>query len=166
METAALLLLWQLWGMGNDEPWKRYQPPIFAAEGGRIKKKEKKEEKDDDFDVIPLEGAQFFVPTYDPKGKSGWPKIPAPDVPGQYESVAREIRRQQAEESERRRTYNSMMRGIELGTVPKVNPQAWDNFIANTPRSTNIEDRRTADPTMQGDVSIPSHQEGGRAVYQ
>src|SRR5262245_36818403 len=159
METAALLLLWQLWGMGNDEPWKRYQPPpIFAAEGGRIKKKKEKEEKDDDFDVIPLEEAQFYIP-YDPRGTKTWPKAPTPDFPGRYAGVGRELMRQtrKAEEAAMADAVPKELFGMGM----RVNPQNWDNFIANTPRSTHIEDRRFYDPTKDETTGTTGFEEGG-----
>jgi hypothetical protein len=112
--------------------------------------------------VNPLEALlpQFFIP-YDPTGTKTWPKAPAPDYPGRYAGIGREIQRQQRKEEEARYAFPGV-----LGKAMPINPQNWDNFLANTPRSTNIEDRRFSDPTMQGDVSIPSYQEGGRAVYQ
>jgi len=49
--------------------------------------------------------------------------------------------------------------------MPRINPQNWDNFIANTPRSTHIEDRRFYDPTKDETTGTTGFEEGGRAVH-
>jgi len=158
MEAAAILLLWQMIGNGIDEPWRRHLPPALFAEGGRTKKKKK------DDDEIALE-PQFYVPN-DPKGTKTWPKAPDPEVRGGYTSVGREMMRQQREEWEaNRRGYNVPKRLFEtLGL--RINPQNWDNFIANAPRSTNIEDRRFSDPTRDETVGGAGYDEGGRVYFQ
>jgi hypothetical protein len=37
-----------------------------------------------------------------------------------------------------------------IGNAVRINPQAWERFLRESPRSTHVEDRRQNDPTMFG----------------
>lgn len=74
---------------------------------------------------------QYFVP---PRGKGNFPQVRTPDYPGRYAGLGREMMRLQ-------RDYSQM-------PDIRVDRERMRQWLADQPLSTNIEDRRGHDPTM------------------